>query len=103
MPVSVWQDENNLYVEAELPGVADKDVEITVQNGILTIRASRAPEEGRTYLYNGRTFGRVEKSLVLPEAIDSEKVEATLTGGVLSVRLPKREEARPKRITLKNS
>jgi HSP20 family protein len=90
-------------VEAELPGVADKDVEITVQNGILTVRANRRAKEGQTYLYNGRAFGQVEKSVVLPEAIDSEKVEATLQGGVLVVTLPKHAEARPRKITLKTS
>jgi len=103
LPVSIWQDESNLYVEVELPGVTDKDVEITVHSGVLTIRANRPEEEGRAYLYNGRTFGRFERSVVLPEAIDSDHVEATLNSGVLRVALPKHAEARPKKITLKTS
>jgi HSP20 family protein len=103
VPVSIWQDDNHLYVEAELPGVAEKDVEITVHNGVLTIRADRHQAEGRAYLYNGRSFGRFEKAVVLPDALDSENVEAALNGGVLRVTLSKRPEARPKKITLKSS
>jgi HSP20 family protein len=103
VPVSIWQDENRLYVEVELPGVTDKDVEITVHSGVLNIRAERQGEEGRAYLYNSRSFGRFEKSIVLPEAIDSDHVEATLNNGVLRVALPKHAEARPKKINLKIS
>ncbi len=101
--VAVWGDENGLYVEAELPGVADKDVEITVHDGVLNIKAERQAEEGRAYLYNSRAFGRFERSIVLPEAVDSEKVEAALTNGVLRIALPKHPAARPRKITLKNS
>ena len=74
--VSVWGDENHLHVEAELPGVSEKDVEITVHDGVLTIRADRRPEEGRAYLYNSRAFGSFERAIVLPEAVDADKVEA---------------------------
>ena len=101
--VSVWGDENHLHVEAELPGVSDKDVDITVHDGVLNIRAERRPDEGRTYLYNGRSFGRFERSIVLPEAVDAENVEASLSNGVLRIDLPKHPEARPKKITLKTS
>jgi HSP20 family protein len=102
-PVSVWQDDNNIYVEAELPGVAEKDVDITVDSGVLTIKAERHDEEGRVYLFNGRSFGRFERAVTLPEHIDSEHVEATLSGGVLRVVLPKHQSARPRKITLKGS
>jgi HSP20 family protein len=103
VPVSVWQDDNNIYVEVELPGVAEKDVDLTVDNGVLTIKAERHDEAGRTYLHNGRSFGRFERAITLHENIDSEHVEATLTGGVLRVVLPKHPDARPKKITLKGS
>ncbi len=97
VPVSVWQDDNNIYVEAELPGVTEKDVDLTVDNGVLTIKAERHDQEGRTYLYNGRSFGRFERAVTLPENIDSEHVEATLTGGVLRVVLPKHPTPAPRR------
>ena len=76
--VSVWGDENHLHVEAELPGVSEKNVEITVHDGVLTIRADRRPEEGRAYLYNSRAFGSFERAIVLPEAVDADKVEALI-------------------------
>lgn len=103
MPVSVWQDDNTLFVEAELPGVLEKDLEITVNDGVLTLKAESRDEEGRAYLYNGRTFGHWERAIKLPESIDAEHVEATLTNGVLRVVLPKHPAARPKKITLKGS
>ncbi len=102
-PVSMWQDEDNLYIEAELPGVDEKDVEATIHEGVLVIKASRDPVEGRAYLYNGRGFGRFERSIVLPELVDSDRVEATLSAGVLSLVLPKHPASRPRKITLKSS
>jgi HSP20 family protein len=102
-PLSIWQDENQVYVEVELPGVSDKDLEITVHKGLLTIKAERTDEEGRVYLYNGRTFGRFERTVALPESVDADNVEATLTNGVLRVALPKHPEARPKKIAVRNS
>jgi HSP20 family protein len=101
--VSVWGEENHLHVEAELPGVLEKDVEITVHDGVLNIRAERRPEEGREYLYNGRSFGRFERSIVLPEAVDAENVQALLSNGVLRIDLPTHIAARPRKITLKTS
>jgi HSP20 family protein len=103
LPLSIWQDENHVYVEAELPGVSDKDLDLTVHNGVLKIKADRNDEEGRAYLYNGRRFGRIERAVTLPETVDSAQVEATLTNGVLRVVLAKHAESRPKKITLKGS
>jgi len=103
VPMSVWQDDNHFYLEAELPGVAEKDLEITVHNGVLTIKGECRDEEGRAYLYNGRTFGRFERVVTLPDLVDSEQVEATLTNGILQVRLSKIAQAKPRKIALKTS
>jgi HSP20 family protein len=103
VPVSVWQDDNNIYVEADLPGVTEKDLEITVHNRVLTIKAERRGEEARKYDFNGRTFGSVERAVVLPDAVDSDHVDAKLANGILSVTLPKHPEARPKRIAVKST
>jgi HSP20 family protein len=102
-PVSLWQDEDHIYVEADLPGMADEDVEVTVHNGVLYIRGERKPEEGRQYLFNGRSFGRFERAITLPDAVDTEAVQAELTRGVLRVSMPKRPETKPRKITLKSS
>jgi HSP20 family protein len=100
VPVAMWQDEDHLYVEAELPGVAEKDVDITVHNGMLFIRGERRPEEGRNYLYNGRSFGRFERIVTLPEAVDIDAVRAELADGMLRITLPKSPEAKPKKSAL---
>ncbi len=78
MPLSLWQDEDHLYVEADLPGLTDQDVEVTVHKGILYIRGERKAEEGRKYLYNGRTWGRFERAISLPEQVNAEAVQADL-------------------------
>ncbi len=103
LPLSVWQDENSIYLEADLPGVAEKDLEITVHSGVLSIKAQRSDEEGRAYLYNGRAFGRAERAVTLPSDVDSAQVEAKLSNGVLHISLPKLPEARPRKIALKTS
>jgi len=100
VPMAMWQDEDHIYIEAELPGVADADVDVTVHNGMLFIRGERKPEEGRRYLYNGRTYGRFERVITLPEAVKTDDVQATLKDGILSITLPKSPEAKPKKITL---
>ncbi|MBX6313563.1 MAG: Hsp20/alpha crystallin family protein [Isosphaeraceae bacterium] len=100
VPLAMWEDEDHIYVEAELPGLTDKDVEIMVHNGMLFIRGERKREQGRSYLYNGRSYGRFERVITLPEAVDTEAVQAKLTNGVLSITFPKSPEAKPKKIAL---
>jgi HSP20 family protein len=102
-PMAMWEDDDHICIEAELPGVADKDLDITVRNGMLHIRGERRAEEGRRYLYNGRLYGRFERVLTLPEAVNTDDVQATLSDGILRIELPKSPEAKPKRITLKTS
>jgi len=75
-------------------------VDVTVHNGLLFIRGERKPEEGRRCLYNGRSYGRFERVITLPEAVKTDDVVAKLTAGVLCIDLPKCPEARPKKITL---
>ncbi len=100
MPLAMWQDDDHFYVEVELPGVSDQDVEITVHHGTLSIRGERKPAEGRRYLYNGRSYGRFERVITLPEAVRCDDVRATLKDGILSLTLPKSPEAKPRKITL---
>lgn len=101
VPTAVWQDENAIYVEAELPGLSEQDVEIVVHNGTLFIRGERKADQGRQYLYNSRTWGRFERVITLPEEVDAENVQAELINGLLRLAMPKTPESKPKRITLK--
>jgi HSP20 family protein len=101
--MAMREDDEHIYVEAELPGLTDKDVDITIQGGRLSIRGEREPEEGRTYLYDGRCYGRFERAITLPAAVATDGVRAELKDGILSLTLPKRPEAKPRKIALKAS
>jgi HSP20 family protein len=102
-PMAMWADDDHIEIEAELPGVAESDVDLTVHKGLLTIRFERKPSEGRRYLYASRVFGRFERTVSLPEAVDAENVQAELKDGLLRIRLPKSPEAKPRKITLRTS
>ena len=102
MPLSMWEDVDAYHVEIDAPGVADKDIELTVQDGELIVRGERKTEEKKGG-YDTRTYGRFEQRVGLPSAVDADKVEATLKDGVLSLTLPKAETARPRKISIKTS
>jgi len=103
VPVAMWEDEDHVYVEAEMAGVREEDVDITVHDGRLFIRGERKPAEGRQYLYNGLAYGRFARVITLPDAVNTDNVEAKLADGMLSITLPKSPEAKPKKIQLKTS
>jgi HSP20 family protein len=99
--VNLWEDDQNLFAEAELPGLSMDDVEVFVVGNELTIRGERkAPqvEEGVAYHRQERTGGRFNRVLPLPMQIDAEKVEATFRDGVLTIQMPKAEAAKPRKI-----
>ena len=99
-PAAVWEDENNVYAETDLPGMTEKDVELSVHNGYLFIRGERKSEK-REGGYDSRWFGRFEQHIALPASVDPDAADAKLINGVLTVTLPKKAEAKPHRITLK--
>lgn len=82
-------------------GLADKDVDIAIQDGRLPIRGERKSEEGRTYLYQDRCHGRFEQAIPLPAAVATGGVQAELKDGVLSVTLSKSPEAKSRKIAFK--
>src|SRR5215211_4400808 len=106
-PLNVWQDENAIYVEGDLPGVDRATLDVTVTEGDkLAIHAQRpAPEkvEGVTWLRQERATGRFSRLIALPFPVDAEKVEATYNNGVLKVTLPKIAAVRPRTIPVKVS
>jgi len=102
--VDVRETKDALELEAELPGIEPKDVEVSVENGILTLKGSRQFEkatEGGTYHRVERAYGSLERSFSLPTNADPEKVKAVHRHGVLHLNLPKREEAKPRSISIK--
>jgi len=102
--MNVWEDGDQVFVEAELPGLDLKDLEIYVTGGNqLTIKGERkptAPEKGLWHRQE-RSFGKFSRSLTLPFNVDADKVDARFENGVLLVKLPKHESARPRKITVK--
>jgi len=98
--LNVWEDGDTLYVEAEVPGVKSEDLDISVVGSDLTIRGQRRPQshEGVAYHRQERPVGEFTRVLRLPAEVDSAKVEASLSNGVLLIKLPKAEAAKPKKI-----
>lgn len=102
--LDLWQDADNLYVEAELPGMDLDGLEIYVTGGDqLAIRGRRTPPQlaKGNWHRQERHFGEFTRMLTLPQPVDSERVQAELKCGVLTITLPKRAEARPRRIEVK--
>ena len=91
---------------ADMPGIKEEDLEISLQNGVLTVSGTRNSEEKvegeATYVYE-RQYGAFSRSFALPEIADPDKVEAQLATGVLTVKVGKKQEARPRKIELKKS
>ena len=103
-PVNVWEDADSVHVEAELPGLDIKDLEIYVTAGNqLTIKGERKPPtpEQSVWHRQERGFGTFVRVLTLPFEVDRDKVEARLENGVLLVKLAKHAAAKPRKITVK--
>ena len=100
--VSVWESEGHYHLELDAPGVSQENVDIEVDRGELsvTLQRNRGEDEPK-FLHNERSFGTVKRSVTLPETADLESIEANLTGGVLSVTIAKRPEAKPRKIDVK--
>lgn len=101
-PASLWEAGDRLHVALDVPGVNQDAIEVTVENGQLTVTVERnAGEEPPTYLYNERRFGKVTRSLDLPDTVDPESIEAELKNGVLYVSVAKRPETQPRKIEVR--
>jgi HSP20 family protein len=90
-PMNIWEDESCFRIEAELPGYSMNDLEVTVMGDQVTIKGARqAPNvEGATYLRRERAAGTFKRTWTLPAEIDADRVEASLTNGILLLTLPK--------------
>lgn len=98
--------DDHFVLKADLPGLADDDVNIEVQDGTLTIsgeRKSESEKREKGWYRVERSFGRFSRSLSLPEGVDADKIEASFDKGVLEVRIPKPEERKPRRIEIGGS
>ncbi len=99
--VDVYEDKENFIVKAELPGMKKEEINVTLHDGSLSISGERKSEEkvekGEVYR-SERFFGRFQRTVALPTSVDAGKIKAQYQDGVLTVTLPKAEEAKPKHI-----
>jgi HSP20 family protein len=92
-------------LRADVPGVEEKDLDIAIHNGVLTVSGHREAEErkeGESYALYERQYGSFTRSFALPDIADSEKIDAKLDKGVLTLLVPKRAEAKPRKIAIKH-
>ena len=100
-PVDVYQDKDQFTVIVELPGHKKEEIEISLHDNTLTISGERKCEEsGEQEFLTERSYGKFQRSLTLPTAVDAEKVKASYKYGLLQVVLPKAEEAKPKQVEI---
>ena len=105
-PLNLWEDDNALYVEAELPGfdLVDLEVQVTGENQLSLKGERKAPEhESGKWHRRERGHGRFSRLTELPNDVDNEKVTADFQHGVLTITLPKREEIKPRKIEVRVS
>ncbi len=101
---NVWEDNDALHVQAELPGLTKDESSVSVENGVLTIagekREERREGEKEAFHVYERRYGRFERSFTLPTNVDADHIRARYESGVLEVTLPKTEEAKPRKIQI---
>ena len=102
--VDISETEAEYVIKAELPEVKKEDVKITVEDGVLTIQGERrreTEEKAKKFHRVERSYGRFVRTFTLPDSVDETGVKAVYTDGVLNLRLPKSEKAKPKQIEVK--
>lgn len=99
--LDVYDDKDRFVVSVELPGMKKEDISLSIQDGVLAVSGERKHEregkEGETFR-SERYFGRFQRSVTLPAAVDTSKVTASYKDGILAIDLPKSDEAKPKQI-----
>jgi HSP20 family protein len=103
-PVDISDTADKVTVKVEAPGMDAKDIEISLSGDILTIRGEKKAEKeekGENFYLVERSYGSFARSLRLPAVVDADKIEASFKQGVLTITCPKKEEVKPKQITVK--
>jgi HSP20 family protein len=109
--LDMFEDENAYFMKVDVPGVKEKDLELSVTNDVLTLKGKRdqgteedeSKKKGRRYQREERMYGIFQRTVPLPMPVDSDKVDAKLRDGVLYITLPKKEETKPKKISVSTS
>jgi len=101
--IEVFEKEDKLVVKAELPGMKEEDIDISVVGDTLTIKGERKAEsevKEEDYYCCERSYGSFSRSIAVPSSVDANKIEANYEDGVLEVSLPKAPEVKPKKVTV---
>jgi HSP20 family protein len=101
--VDIYETENELVIKADLPDMEEKDIDVRVENNMLTIRGERKFEESvkeDNYLRVERAYGSFSRSFSLPNTVSTDAIQANYKNGVLKVELPKRAESKPKQVKI---
>jgi HSP20 family protein len=101
--VDIYETENELVLKADLPDINERDLDVRVENNMLTIRGERKFEQKvkeDNYLRIERTYGSFSRSFSLPNTVNNEAIKAEYKNGVLTVELPKRAESKPKQVKI---
>jgi HSP20 family protein len=104
-PMDLVEADDHFVLKADLPGLAEGDVNLEVQDGTLTISGERKAEHEQRekgWYRIERSFGSFSRSLTLPDGVDPDRIDASFSDGVLEVRIPKPEERKPRRISISN-
>ena len=102
-PMDLVEAEDHFVLKADLPGLAEGDVKIEVQDGTLAISGERKAEHEQNekgWYRIERSFGSFSRSLTLPDGVDADRIDASFADGVLEVHIPKPEERKPRRISI---
>jgi HSP20 family protein len=100
-PVDVYEDEHNVTLKIEVPGIDEKDIDVRIENNTLTVHGERKfekEEKEENYRRVERQYGSFTRTFTLPNTVDQESVQADYEKGVLKIKLAKKQEAKPKQI-----
>jgi HSP20 family protein len=101
MPMDAWREGDEFFVEFDLPGIDQESLDLDIERNVVTVRAERpAVDPNREMLATERPRGVFSRQLVLGENLDTDKIEATYQEGVLRLRIPVAEKAKPRKITI---
>ena len=101
-PVDVLEENEKIVVKVEVPGVDEKDLRVTFEDGLLTVSGERHFErkDDRNYHRIERTYGTFTRTFTLPRSVDAGQIKADYRNGVLEIEIPKKEDSRPKQIEI---
>ncbi len=100
-PVDIYEDDQRLAFKVEVPGIDEKDINVEIENNVLTVRGERKllrDMKEENFRRMERRYGAFSRSFTFPSTVDPEKIEANYSHGVLAIQMPKRAEARAKQI-----